>query len=99
MMELLAVVLIAQVLGKWVDLEICAIDRRGMPHVAKRLSPPEILSVWVTNERKPGLIDINPRPEGLNCVQITYLGNSLFVVGTRDQVKAMLDLGLPIDIE
>lgn len=91
-MAFLLLILLAQLQGAWVDFEICAIDRDSLPHVARRLNPPEIMSVWITNERKPGLLDIYPTPEGLPCVQIMYRGNSIFVVGTRAQIKDLMSL-------
>lgn len=90
MLWLLAIML-AQLDGFWVDFEICQIDRSSMPHVARRTRPPELMSIWVTNERKPGLFDIYPKPEGLACTHIVYLGNAIYVVGTRAQVKRKLD--------
>lgn len=84
-------ILLAQATGKWVDLEVCQIDRSSLPHVAKRLSVPETMSIWITNERKPGIIEIYPRPEGLSCVQIMYRGQSVYVIGTRAEIKRRLD--------
>ena len=66
-MTWLVSVMLAQALGYWVEFEICRVDRAALPHVARRLDPPEIMSLWITNERKPGLLDIAPRPQGLSC--------------------------------
>ena len=87
----LAALLLVQLDGHWVDFEICQIDRSKLPHIARRLDPPETFSVWVTNERRPGILDIAPRPKGVSCVQIIYIQQTIYVIGTRAEVKLKLD--------
>lgn len=84
-------ILLAQAQGYWVDFEICQIDRHSLPHVANRLNPSEVISIWVTNERKPGLLDIYPKPEGLPCTHMIYKGQGIYVIGTRNEIKRKLD--------
>ena len=83
--------MLAQASGYWVEFEICQINRAQLPHVARRLNPPEIMSLWITNERKPGLLDIYPEPKGLKCTHMIYKGQAIYVIGTRADVKRKLD--------
>lgn len=88
---LIGLTLLTQAPGYWVEFEICQIDRRSLPHVAKRLDPSEIMSIWVTNERKPGLLDIYPKPEGLECTHMIYKEQGIYVIGSRNAIKSKLD--------
>ena len=81
----LALVLLAQVQGNWVDFEICRVRNA----VSKATG--EFLSAWITNERAPAILDVFPRPKGVSCVQLIYQGNSVYVVGSREEVKAMIE--------
>ena len=91
MSALFALILLAQADGKWIDLEICQVDFSRLPHVARRLPARDTMSVWITNRQKPGILDIVPKPEGLECVQIMYRGQSVYVIGTRAEIKRKLD--------
>lgn len=91
MKPLLAIVLLAQAVP-WVDFEVCYIDQRELPHVAKKSPTREVVSVRPDDVRV--IMNIYPAPMGVDCVQIGLPRGRVYVIGTRSEVKRRLDEAL-----
>lgn len=91
MKSLLAMVLLAQAV-LWVDFELCYVDQRNLPHVAKKSPTREIVSVRPDDVRV--IMNIHPTPAGMDCVQIALPRGRVYVIGTRSEVKRRLDEAL-----
>lgn len=82
----LALSILAQAQGHWVDLTVCRIDY--VTNTSK--SSGHSIALWVTADHEFAVADIYPKPEGVECVEIFRGGNKIYVVGAMEEIKRKL---------